>query len=594
MAFLDRFFGRNYANPQPNGQQWSWNGQPAASTNGIAHQGRGLEPDSRARGMMRWLRDLWGGWVGPELSKDQPVQQAISEEKARAGPAGINLPWFLPYVDDVTGETAIIRREYRRMLKDPNVKAAVFGKIFGVASLELKVQPDGEGPKAKRVAEFVKNTVTRRIRGGTRKLCENIGIGNCVDGYSISEKVWKFETKGQWEGKYILRGLKAKDTIQDIVPLTDEFRNIVGLLGLRWNAGKVFSPANFLISSYLSMYEAPTGMSDFRAAYSRYWLLDTTLKLRAIGLDKRSAPILIGTYHTQQQKPSLEQALTNARTGSWLSIPEGVKVEALEIAGRSQDEFANAIKDLKHAIFLGMQFAILQALEGNVTGARSIGEVHQATANLAQWYLSQLVQDALNDEEFGLVPDLVDLNFVGAGYPYCTLSAVDLEKLKAESELDEKLHNIGLPLSRKRMYETYIREPPDDEADALPGAPPKAPSGGAGHPFGNPNAMEEGIAKQALLGGGTGVGISQPTSPHAESEDSAEPFRFAEEWQHYLNESVSCAVRRSWARTRPGQGPEATLQHAETRGGHVRANSGLSHPAINGVGPVEVGQAPIH
>lgn len=487
------------------------------ATSSIAKTAQDLP--SRARSMLGWIRDTLGGYPGPSLSRGTSLQDALSSEKAAQGPRGISLPWFLPYVDDLTGETATIRSYYRRMLADPNVKAAVLDKLLSVASLDLQCHPDGDGPLAKKVADFVKWNLTRRLQGGSRKLVESIGFGALIDGYSIVEKIWKPETKGEYADKWILRGLKAKDTGKNVVLETDEFRNVVGVLGLQYNAGETFSPANFLITSHLSIFENPTGMSDFRAVYARWWLLDTTLKLRAIGLEKRAWPILLGTYATVQQKPSIEAALTAARLTTWLSIPQGAKVEALEIAGRSQDEFANCIKDLKHDIFLGIVGAILQALEGNTTDGRGNSQVHRSTADLFKWYLSTLINDSINDHEIGLVPDMVDLNFASAGYPLVTLSAIDSGQLDADLKIDTGLHGMGFDLSKKQIAERYGRNPPIDEADRLPGAPPKpqAPGGAA------PAELAERI---------TVNGNSQPAAP----EGAARPFRgFREEWIQYLN-----------------------------------------------------------
>lgn len=447
---------------------------------GFHNRNGAFEPDSAAHSTLGYLRDTQGGYPGAELSRGTAIEEALRAEKSKAGPAGIILPWFLPYHDDLTQETSIMRREYRVMLRDENVKAAVLDKVLSVGSMDLTVQPDGEGPKAKRVADFIQWNLTRRLKGKQRKLLETIGFPALIDGYSIAEKVWRPETKGDWQGKWILRALKGKDSGNDLVLLTDEYRNIHGLQGLRYNPGKIFSPAHFVIANHLSLFETPTGMSDFRAAYRAYWLIDTVLKLRAIGREKRAWPYLVGEYATIQQKPSMESALTQAKLASWLVIPKGAKVTALDVAGSADPEFADFIKDQKHAIFLGICGAILQALEGSISDGRGNSMVHRDTADLFKWYLANLVEDALNDEESGLVPDMVDLNFSGAGYPLVTFTSVDLDKLQAEANLDKTLHETGLSLSRKEMYKKYNRTPPEDTADTLAGDPPKsAGSGGA-------------------------------------------------------------------------------------------------------------------
>lgn len=179
-------------------------------------------------------------------------------------------------------------------------------------------------------------------------------------------------------------------------------------------------------------------------------------------------PVLLGTYPIASLRQSLEDSLSRVKSQNWLAIPEGVRVEALNIAGSSDDFFANAIRDLKHDIFLGIQGAILQSVEGSVVNGRGDSQVHRGTANLFVWYLAQCIQQLLNDRQHGLIKDLIDLNFVADGrYPRAVLSAVEMGELLSEMELDQKLWSMGMPLSMNEMYEKYGRRPPEDEADTL-------------------------------------------------------------------------------------------------------------------------------
>ena len=75
------------------------------------------------------------------------------------------------------------------------------------------------------------------------------------------------------------------DVTKDVILLTDEFRNVVGVQGLRFNPGVTFDPSKFVIYRHMPLFDNPTGMSDLRAVYSRWWMLDTVLKLRAVGLE---------------------------------------------------------------------------------------------------------------------------------------------------------------------------------------------------------------------------------------------------------------------------------------------------------------------
>src|SRR5262249_10481425 len=118
--------------------------------------------------------DLGGG-----PAADTITAYRRDEEVMRAGPAGVRLPWFLPYFDPLQqlNETPEMRLAYRRMLADPNVKAPVRGKILGVAALELQIRPpDKDNPRDVEIAEFVKWNLTER-------LCEGV-IGLVWDVFS--------------------------------------------------------------------------------------------------------------------------------------------------------------------------------------------------------------------------------------------------------------------------------------------------------------------------------------------------------------------------------------------------------------------------
>jgi phage gp29-like protein len=159
---------------------------------------------------------------------------------------------------------------------------------------------------------------------------------------------------------------------------------------------------------------------------------------------------------------ALDAAIRHAKSLGYVTLPDGVEIAPLELASRSSSDFATAIRDLRHEIFLGITGAILQALEGAHTGARSIGEVHRSTADTLVWHLAAAVADILNEQ---LVPELVDLNFQAADYPKVSLSGVNDAELKISADVDAKLQAMGLVHSRKNLYG---RQPPLDWEDHLP------------------------------------------------------------------------------------------------------------------------------
>lgn len=419
---------------------------------------------------LQWLRDTLTPWLGPALSRRRPPADRMGREKVAALSTVGNV-WFLPYLDTLTGETQAMRMAYRLMLRDPTVKAALYSKLFGVASLDLQVTPDGDGPRAKKVARFVKYAIERQ-QGGVRGMVETILVGALIEGFSVGEKVWAYYEHGEWRGQYGLKALKGKNP--DVYrPAVDEFLNLRCVEAIRGPA-ETYPAELFVHCKHLPIYEHPFGMSDLRAAYRAYWLIDTSWKLRAIHLEKYTSPLLKGEYTVATDKPALESALEQAKARTWLTIPEGAKVEALDLANRGPADYRDAIKDMQHEIMLGITGAILQAMEGNVTGARSIGEVHKSSAELIVWYLADLACDTAN---WQLVPDLVDLNFAGAGRPLIGLGGVNDADLEPSLKVDMGLQQMGLALSRKEVYQRYNRQLPEDDGDRLE---PPAPGGGGG------------------------------------------------------------------------------------------------------------------
>lgn len=442
-----------------------------------------------------------GSWVAPSPT-NYARENWRTTEKMSSGPRGVKIPEFLPFYLDQTVETSTIRLYYRRMLADPVVKAALVGKLLAVAAQELQIHPvDKNNPFDQEVAEFCSWVLTERMCGGFMELVWNVFIGMLVDGFSVVEPIWRVEKdSSKYKNCWVVAETKAKDVDNDLVLDIDEFNNVVGLRGLRFNAGETFDPRDFIIARHMPLYNNPAGMSDLRAVYSRYWVLDTAWKLRAVGLERRSMPILFGTYATASQKPSLEAALAAARYNNWISAPAGAQVEVKDIAGRSQDEFRNAIQDLREEIFLGIQGATLQALTGQEGQQRGNSKVHETTANLLKWALSKQICNILNDHENGLLRRLVRLNYGFVEIPRATLDAVDDAELSQSLAVDQGLHNLGLSLSKEQLREKYGRLAPKTQDDELPGVPPPpAPGAMPGGPGGAPGA-EPGMDMGAMAG----------------------------------------------------------------------------------------------
>lgn len=462
-------------------------------------------------GLMSWARRA-GTWLGPKLTRGTDMEARLSQEKVRARVNSLfGKIWLLPYVDTVTGETSTMRDAYRMMIREPAIKAAVLSKLFAVASLDVSFRAGGKTNVDKRAAEFCKYQMEKL--GGALAICEQCILPGLIDGYSVAEKVTDIEDRGDWKQKVVWQKIKSKD-LEHLSIEVDEYNNVTGIVARAFNYGQVFDPSLFVQFTHLPLYSNPAGMSDFRAAYRAFWLIDTAWKLRAMALEKFSLPLMLGTYKNASQKSSLEEALENARGATWISIPEGAIVQAIELAQKSTGDFQQAIQDLYHECALSIAGAWLQSLEGSVQDGRGDTKVHQGTADLRNWHISAKVAEIINKQ---CVPDWIDMNFVGAAYPVGRLGMVDDKAAAASLVVDQGLLSMGLDLSKDELYDRYSRSQPTTDEDRLqaggggpggmppgagPGAPPSGPDGEpppeAPLPFSEGAKQDKGIEKELV------------------------------------------------------------------------------------------------
>jgi hypothetical protein len=477
-----------------------------------------------SKGIVGYLRSMLGGYPGNQQAVKSPEFVAeLRDEGVASGPRGIVLPWFPPYTAYTEGQSESspeMQQAYRKMFADPNVKSAVVTQVFGVSQLDLKIDPP-KRPDARdqEIAAFCCYVFTDCI--SKVDLAWNVLIHGMIDGYSVNKKLYEPETEGEWAGKIVLYGTKPLDVGFDIVLQVDEFRNIVALQGLRYNAGEYYDPSLFIISQHMPMYNSPAGQSALRAAYRAWWMLKVIEQLRGWFLEKRAIPLMAGYYTTPSQKQSVDRALGLAKSRTWVSLPEGTRVEAINAAGSASDVYESAKRDYKHDIFLGIQAASLPNLEGTVSDGRGNTEVQQSNADLFKGYLSAKLCDVLNNRKTGLIRDVTNLNYVTARYPKATLSSVD------DAAVDTKLKNyfigweMGLDLSKEEIREVCNWKAPVDNNDCLSGKPPQAM--GPGSKTGQPP------------GPGGPTAMSDP----AQEVPGTTAFRFSEQWGNYLKRAGS-------------------------------------------------------
>jgi hypothetical protein len=480
----------------------------------------------------------WGfGGVpnAPTSERDpSPDESAPPGEKLKSSP---RIPYFLPYYDDQQnlGETQLMRLAYRRMLSDPHVKAAILGKILAVMGQELQILPHNKkNVRDTLISDFTRWCLVDRISGGLPGLVWSVLSGGLIDGFSVCEKVWELEEEGQWKGKEVLAELKPKDVNQDLVLEVDEFKNVTAIKGLRYNSGQEFNPDDFVLFTFLPLYGNPTGMSDLRSAYAAYWFLNTVTKLRALGAEKRALPVIAGEYKDATKQKGLENALSRIKSSNWLAVPAEVKLQVLDIAGRSEEYFKSFRADLVEEIFLGIQGATLQSLAGQSGVNVGRSTTHKDTSDLFKWVLSEFILQVFNSHKKGLIRDIVTRNFVGCTtWPKGSYNAIDAEGQKDRMALMQQAQAMGWVPSKEAFGEEFSLKWGTGDDALMPQQPGGAGMGGAGA-MGGDGADEMGqlfSPENDPFASGGGTGFPEGDSGDTGAGQEVDQEGFSEKWQ---------------------------------------------------------------
>lgn len=494
----------------------------------IGRSGASIQPGeapapSKADGLLRDLRGRGINWPGTEVAHrngNGAMIEEVREEKVRGGPNGVIMPLFLPYFDNYSNETQEHRTAYRRLaLSNAYVKSALLDVVFGVSSLDLSVKPAKTKKSEKRqnfaAAEFLEWALTEGLAGGVPRLVEAVLFPGLIDGYSVCDAVLGPVEQGKWTGKICLEQLKDKDTGNDIILQVDDYRNVVGLLGIRYNGGAEFTPGGFVIWANLPPYGLPTGTSELRCVYTPAWFLDTVEKLRGVALQLRAQPIPLITYQGNQEsvRNSIIQQLSNLTKNAFLTAPEGVKAQMLDLAGSSIEAFNEALRDYKHDIYQGITGQTLSSLEGQIEDGRGNTTVHKNVADLRVWRRAKAMDAVVNDRKSGLGKSLLDLNFILSDYPKISLAGVDPAEIEQDLKIVQQLKELGYDVDEEELAERvgWKIKRSVSQGVSLPGQPGsqppgEPPPGGASAPpdVGNP--------------GGAGPKPPQPLQPQEMGE----------------------------------------------------------------------------
>jgi len=442
------------------------------------------------------------GWLGyqkrvppkvpPERVSVRPEALAWAKrnvERVRAAVAGgrLRMPSLTAASVD---ETAAMRRLYPKMIVEPSVNAAVRATVDSVAALDLQITPeDRADPRQQEQAEFVRHAF-RKVDGGRLKLCRNVAVPAIMRGWSCCEKVWHQESAGRYAGKWRWKAWKSKDT-EGLDLETDAYANVTGVVSRIGDEG-VYDPGDFVIYSYQQLWEDPAGIAAFRVAYRDWQAKQFAVELWGLGLEKWGFPFLVATHDLQpgsEKIAALEAALEASQSNTWMTVSEGIAVEAMAAATSGPGNWQQFVAERDKGILIAIMGSHLAVMEGSQANVAGNSETQRSTAELYQWALATELSQIFTRE----AAELCRINYSGVPAPEVSLGAVSERDISVMLANDSALHALGLPLSRQSLYQRTGREPPRDDGDALAGASPlpPTPSGPPAYGFADDGRLAE-------------------------------------------------------------------------------------------------------
>ena len=240
-------------------------------------------------------------WKSKEISIEEEVAKAFAEKKpaSKEKPsfgesAEADITQYVGYNWDSYNPDKLVEDKgeglylYQRMMTDADVKAAVLHKIYAAINPGWIIQPaNKDNSKDQKIAKALQWNLEGGLGGNVigQDFDEAlVDIARAViDGYSITEAIWRYIDSGPYKGFIGYKCFKGKNPDYMWFNM-DKYKNITRIV-LNLNNGtdiRSLDPKKFIIFPYMKQYSDPHGRSDLNAVYRYWWLKKTAYQLRAV------------------------------------------------------------------------------------------------------------------------------------------------------------------------------------------------------------------------------------------------------------------------------------------------------------------------
>ncbi|WP_435924822.1 phage portal protein family protein [Paenibacillus sp. DYY-L-2] len=388
--------------------------------------------------------------LGPD---GRPIQKPDTSEIARVLNTFGAFMKSLPNPDIILKKTGKSAEIFEEMKTDAHVWAELTKRKSGVLSKDWDVLPASDDKRDLEIAAFVKETFERlNFDQDMRQMLDAVFAGR-----NIHELIWT-ERDGHWT----IANMKDRPIEYFTFDIDGNLRFLKSSADIE---GEPVPPGKFLTVVHESGDDHnPYGVALATKCFWAWQFKKHGFKFWAIFMEKYGMPTAIGKYQpgtSQADQDRLLDALVSLVQDAAVAIPANSSVDFIEAGDAKGDaheaflRFCNA--EISKAI-LGQTLTT----ELPTGGSFAASKTHEGVKDEIIEADAKMLMSAINTD---LIPFLVAFNFGEVeSYPFFHISYETEEVHKEWVERDEKLVNMGVPISVDYFYEKYnIPRPGKDD-----------------------------------------------------------------------------------------------------------------------------------
>jgi hypothetical protein len=185
-------------------------------------------------------------------------------------------------------------RDYRKMMRDPQVKVGMSILQTFFLSRKLIVTPGGDDTLDKEAADFIRNELENEMETPLRQVRKNLYTA-LPYGFSANEMVYRLRNDGRIGLKGIYGIHRKTLDHRDAFQFNDqgELTGIVQSTDVGMPSADPIPIEKVLLYSYDMEFDDPRGQSMLDEVYKNYYMKNKNLKGLAIFLEKLGSPFLL-------------------------------------------------------------------------------------------------------------------------------------------------------------------------------------------------------------------------------------------------------------------------------------------------------------